>query len=63
MTDRLSNELREAERQVDNEFSNNSLLSGPFAQAAWYFVAYFEDHFAREYIHPPNDELRSSCAG
>jgi hypothetical protein len=58
MTDSLSNELREAERQVDNEFLNNSLVSEPFAQAAWHFLAHFEDHLAREYIHPPNDELQ-----
>jgi hypothetical protein len=57
MTDNVSSELREVERQVDNEFLKNALMSEPFAQAAWHFFAHFEDHFARQYVHVPNDEL------
>ena len=58
MTDIVSSELREVERQVDNEFLKNALTSEPFAQAAWHFLAHFEDHFVRQYIQAPSDELQ-----
>ncbi len=56
MADNVSGELREIERQVDKEFLKNPLMSEPFALAAWHFLAHFEDHFARQYVHGPNDE-------
>jgi hypothetical protein len=35
LTDRLSPEFREVERQVDNAFRTNPLVSSPFATSAW----------------------------
>ena len=57
MTDGVSNELRDVERQVDTEYLNNPLVSVPFADAAWHFFAHFEDHFARQDVHAADGEV------
>ena len=45
---RAASRQRVCEKRLDVE---------PFAQAAWHFFAHFEDHFARQYVGAPNDEL------
>lgn len=41
--DQLSKELRAAEREIDEAFRRNPLVSQPIATAAWYFLAFCEE--------------------
>jgi hypothetical protein len=42
-TDRISPEIRSAERQIDEFYRTNPLFQRPFAEAAWYFLAHCEE--------------------
>ena len=46
--DRVSPELREAEKEIDNYYKSNPLLKLPFATAAWSFLAFAEDYMLNE---------------
>ena len=45
MTDLVSPELRKVERLVDSAYKANLLMKKPFAEAAWHFLALYEDYF------------------
>ena len=47
-TDRVSPELREAEKEIDNYYKSNPLLELPFATAAWYLLAFGENWFLKQ---------------
>ena len=55
--DRISPELRKAEREIDNSYKSNILITLPFARAAWYFLAYCEFIHLRPMIDPNVDGL------
>ena len=47
-TDRVSLELQEAEKEIDNYYTSNPLLKLPFATAAWHFLAFAEDKMFKQ---------------
>lgn len=56
----VSQELREAEREIDGVFRSNALLRAGFAKAAWRFMAANEERVMREIIR--NDGVNSSSS-
>ena len=48
-TDRVSLELQEAEKEVDNFYKSNPLVELPFATAAWYLLASAEEYMLNQY--------------
>ena len=42
--DKLTPELQQAEKEVDNYYKSNRLVSLPFATAAWSFLAFVENY-------------------
>ncbi len=47
-TDKVSPELREVEKEIDNYYKSNPLLKLPFAAAAWSLLAYAENWQRRQ---------------
>lgn len=47
-TDRVSPELREVEKEIDNYYKSNPLLKLPFATAAWYLLSSAEEYMLIE---------------
>jgi len=61
-TDRISPEIRSAERQIDEFYRTNPLFQRPFAEAAWYFLAHCEEVQFREHIRGSDFDLqRQAC--
>src|ERR1039457_2063227 len=56
MEDRLSIELRAAEREVDAYHAKNALMNEPFSRAAWHFLAICEEYSVRDIIQEASDE-------
>lgn len=46
--DRLTPELRRAEKEIDNHYRSNPLVNLPFARAAWALLAFGEEIMLRE---------------
>lgn len=46
----VSKELREIEKEVDNYYKSNPLMEIPFAAAAWYLLAYAEEYMLNQFI-------------
>ena len=42
--DKLTPELRQAEKEIDNYYKFNPLVSLPFATAAWSFLFFVENY-------------------
>lgn len=49
--DRLTPELRRAEKEIDNHYRSNPLVNLPFARAAWALLAFGEEKMLKE-INP-----------
>ena len=54
MKDRLTPELREIKKEVDNYYKSNPLVKLPFATAVWYLLAFTENKVLRS----PQDDAR-----
>ena len=46
--DRVSPELRKADKEIDNYYKSNPLLKLPFAAAAWYLLSSVEEYMLNE---------------
>lgn len=55
--DQLSPEIRNAEKEIDNEYRSNLLTKQPFAVAAWYLLACCEDKFLFSALKKPNRSM------
>ena len=53
-SDSVSEAARNVEDLVDSAFSVNPLVSLPFAEAAWRFLAFCEEYSIRESLDPPS---------
>jgi len=58
----LSAELRAIEREIDNYHLSNLLTKRPFAEAAWYFLAFCEERVVHDIIRPTGDALHEQVA-
>ena len=47
-TDSVSPELRKVEKEIDNYYKSNPLLTQPFTTAAWHLLAYAEEYMLNE---------------
>lgn len=47
-TNRVSKELREVEKEIDNYYRSNPIIKHPFATAAWYLMAYSENYLLEQ---------------
>ena len=52
--DRVSPELRKAEKEVDNHYKSNPLVNLPFTTAVWSLLAYAEEYMLKERVSGVN---------
>ena len=51
ITDSVSPELQEVEKEIDNYYKSNPLVKLPFATAAWSLLAYAEEYMLNQYTN------------
>ena len=59
--DRLTPELRRAEKEIDNHYRSNPLVNLPFARAAWALLAFGEEKMLKE-INPSSTSQEIAAA-
>ena len=62
MTDYVSTDIRNIEKDIDNYHKSNPLLTLPFGTAAWYLLAYYEDRALFSMIKKPNPTMHEVAA-
>jgi hypothetical protein len=62
MTDYVSPEIRQIEKEIDEFYKSNLLLNLPFGTATWYLLAYYEDRSLFSMIKKPDSTMHEIAA-
>lgn len=60
--DHVSKELRAVEDEIDSYYRTNPLAHLPFAEAAWYFLAFCEEIHVRDILREPEQPMHEQVA-
>lgn len=61
-SDPVSHELRAIEKEIDNQYKTNPLISLPFGISAWHLLAYYEDKSLFSMLNHPGASMHEVAA-